>query len=342
MMKLICMLAITLALGGAASAADFPCGGATTSPFPALAPNDHDHGRYAPQAAGLRKTFTAYQSVFDDADDDDGDGRADLRFNPEYVAYELRGVGPNAAGDYPEPAISIQRPSRWYNSVEFAPLLAAVPGVTAKGLDESYAGLGSVWNRGHLAMSDHAQRISAEAACNTHQFWNASPQAQDLNQGPWRFLETYSAAAANKYRSVWIVTGPIFDPATPKLTIGDAGEAPVEIPDGFFKILLHEGPSGVETLAFIYEQPNALDAAGRPTPSAQWVNCNKAKSLHHRYDPKPQLVSIAQIELRTGLRFFVGRPDREHLTARAADHLWPVETRYWDAPSACAGQRGVP
>lgn len=49
----------------------------------------------------------------------------------------------------------------------------------------------------------------------------ASPQAADLNHGPWQHLENYSAAASNRYRSVWVIAGPIFDPATPKLTIGD-------------------------------------------------------------------------------------------------------------------------
>ncbi len=51
-------------------------------------------------------------------------------------------------------------------------------GVAKKRLDDSYDGIGNTWNRGHLAMSDHAQRIAAEAACNTHHFWNGSPQAR--------------------------------------------------------------------------------------------------------------------------------------------------------------------
>src|SRR3546814_1929381 len=71
------------------------------------------------------------------------------------------------------------------------------------------------------------------SGCNTHVFWNASPQAADLNQGPWLHLENYSAAASNKYRSVWVIAGPIFDPSTPKLTIGDPNELKVEIPDAF-------------------------------------------------------------------------------------------------------------
>jgi DNA/RNA endonuclease G (NUC1) len=185
------------------------------------------------------------------ADGDDDDGQPDIRINPQFVIYELRGLAPGANGIYEEPDRSITRPNRWYASPDLAPLVQGIPGVTNARIDNSYSGVGEVWNRGHLAMSDHAQRISFEAACNTHQFWNASPQAADLNQGPWRHLEDYSAAASNKYRSLWVVAGPIFDPATPRLTIGDAGEPPVEIPDAFFKILVHESPAGIHTLAFI-------------------------------------------------------------------------------------------
>lgn len=326
-----------------ALAQSFPCSGAAVSPYPALVATDHDHRRVAPQTGALRKTFTAFFASFDDEDDDDGNGQRDLRLNPEVVVYELRGLGPNADGDYAEPRISIERPNRWYTSPELVPLVETIEGVTNRRIDDSYRGAGTVWNRGHLAMSDHAQRISAEASCNTHNFWNASPQAADLNQGPWMHLENYSAAASNKYRSIWVITGPIFDPATPRLTIGDAGELPVEIPDAFFKILVHESPSGVDTLAFIFEQPNALDGQGKPVPTASWINCARASALGHVYDHRPQLASIAQIEQRTGLRFFPDRADRQQLIDARATTLWPVETRYWDPGNAvCARQRSHP
>jgi DNA/RNA endonuclease G (NUC1) len=192
-------------------------------------------------------------------------------------------------------------------------------------------------------MSDHAQRISAQASCNTHHFWNASPQAADLNQGPWRHLENYSAAASNKYRSVWIITGPIFDPATPRLSIGDPGELPVEIPDAFFKVIVHESPSGIDTLAFIFEQPNAVNSDGVPVPKIDWVKCNQARSLGYTYDHSSQLVSIAEIERLSGLSFFPNRSDRESLVNARAAQLWQIEERYWDPGSAaCAGQRNHP
>lgn len=320
-------------------AQSFRCSGASVSPYPALVATDHDHARVAPGAGSLTKAFTAFYSAFDD----DRTSQGALRLNPVFVAYELRGLAPSADGNYAEPKVSIERPGRWYASPELVPLVDTIEGITNRRLDDSYRGAGDIWNHGHLAMADHAQRISAEASCNTHNFWNAAPQAADLNQGPWLHLENYSAAASNKYRSIWIITGPIFDPTTPNLTIGDPGELPVEIPDAFFKVLVHESPSGIETLAFIFEQPNALDSAGKPIPTTSWVSCSRARTLGHVFDHRQQLVSIAAIEQRTGLRFFPDRSDRQALIDARADALWPVEAQYWDPGNGlCAGQRSHP
>jgi DNA/RNA endonuclease G (NUC1) len=324
------------------SAQQFVCSGATNSPYPQFVSTYHDHQRVAPKSEALSERFTAFYAAFDDADDDDGDGVPDLRLNPEFVVYELRGVAPDRNGDYAEPPVSIRRPTKWYASPGLVPLVEAIEDVTNRRLDDSYSGAGTVWNRGHLAMSDHAQRISPEAGCNTHVFWNASPQAADLNQGPWLHLENYSAAASNKYRSIWVIAGPIFDASTPKLTIGDPGELQVEIPDAFFKILIHESPSGIDTLAFIFEQPNAIGPDGTPVPTATWVNCKRAPQIGHVYDHRPNLVAVEQIEQRTGLRFFHGRADRQALVRERPTEIWPVETRFWDPGSPCGGQRGHP
>lgn len=334
-------LAVVMVLSGwsASARAAENCSNLAASPYLAFQPTYHDHDRVRPQAAGITKKFTAYTSTFDDGDDDTGDGQPDFRNNPIYVAYELRGVAPNDVGDYDEPALSLVRPGSWYTSEELVATVEAIPGVTRKRLDNSYDGIGSTWNRGHMAMNEHAQRIGFEAACNTHNFFNAAPQAADLNQGPWRHLENYTAAASNKYRSIWIIDGPIFDPATPHLFIGDPGEVPIEVPDAFFKIIIHEGPSGIDTLAFIFAQPNAASANGTPVPTATWVNCNTSLPVGFEYNHQPNLVTIAEIEARTGLRFFADRPDREGLITALAANLWPVETRYWDSAAPCRRQR---
>ena len=326
-----------------AFAAPFQCSGQAESPYPALVATDHDHRRMAPQVPQLWKPFTAYFAAFDNGDDDDGDGQGDARINPDFVVYELRGVAPDSNDDFPEPDVSIKRPGKWYTSADLVPLVESLPNVTNERIDNSYTGIGEIWNRGHLAMSEHAQRISAEAACNTHHFWNASPQAEELNQGPWLHLENYSAAASNKYRSVWVVAGPIFDPTTPHLKIGDPGEVPVEVPDAFFKVIIHESPSAVDILAFIFDQPNEL-VSGTPRPTRSWTKCSTADGTPGwDYDHRAQLVSIADIENRTGLRFFPDRSDRPALIAARATQLWPVEEKYW-APGrgTCGGQRGHP
>jgi hypothetical protein len=315
------------------------CSTTVNSPYEAFVSTFHDNDRMKPQAAGLTKKFTAYTSTFDDEDDDTGDGQPDWRINPVFVIYELQGVAPNSSGDYDEPAISVNGPSAWYASPELVPLVQGIPNVTKERIDRSYQGIGSIWNRGHMAMNEHAQRIGFEAACNTHNFWNASPQAADLNQGPWRHLENYSAAASNKYRSIWVVDGPIFDPATPRLFIGDPGEVPVEVPDGFFKVLIHQSPAGIETLSFIFPQPNVLGSDNKPKPAESWVNCNRQPPPGFEYNHEPNLVSIAEIEQRTGVRFFEGYPNRDALVSFRAQHLWPVDTKYWDSTAPCGKQR---
>jgi len=315
------------------------CSNLAGSPYQDFVATYHDHDRMTPKASGLAKKFTAYTSAVDDGDDDTGDGQPDFRVNPIFVVYELRGVAPDASGDYDEPALSVDGPSSWYASPELVPMVEDIPDVTIERIDNSYDGIGTIWNRGHLTMNEHAQRIGFEAACNTHNFWNASPQAAELNQGPWRHLENYSAAASNKFRSIWVVAGPIFDPATPALFIGDPGEVPVEVPDAFFKVLIHEGPSGIETLAFIFFQPNTLGANGKPAPMVNWFKCSGAAPVGFEYNHEPNLVSIADIEQRTGIRFFDGRPDRDALISFRAQHLWRVETPYWDSTAQCRGQR---
>lgn len=197
-------------------------------------------------------------------------------------------------------------------------------------------------------MADHAQRIGGSASCNTYNFWNASPQAQDMNQGPWRHLETYTAAAANKFSAVWIMTGPIFDQGKDILYIGETakGEVPVAVPHAFFKIAVKETASGPEALAFIFEHPSKMgdhNGIQQPLPDTQWVNCNKAKAQNHTFKHTDKLVSVRDVADRTGLAFFthLDQKDQDAIYDATPASLWPVESVYWDKGSACAGQVGL-
>ena len=119
-------------------AQSFPCSNASASPYPTLVTTDHDHRRIAPVGSSLTKAFTAYYSSFDEGGEKDGEATHVLRLNPQCVSYELRGVGPDANGDYAEPPVSIGRPNHWYTSPELIPLVDSIQGVTNRRIDDSY------------------------------------------------------------------------------------------------------------------------------------------------------------------------------------------------------------
>ena len=314
------------------------------SPYPAAVTPNYDHDRYAPNEKEVIKRFGAYVSSFDRADDDNGDGAGDLLAVPEWVAYELKGVSPNAAGHYEEPDISIKRPADWYKAPGLSFLWTDRADVTKKRIDNSYDGIGRVWNRGHLAMADHAQRMSWQASCNTHFFWNALPQAADMNQGPWRHLEDYTAAAANKFGRLWIIAGPVFEKDKAIGFIGEAkkGEVPVAVPHALFKVVVRETEGGnVDALAFFFPQAYEEDSAGQPSPLETWVNCSGAKKAGHVYDHRPRLTSVAKVEELTGLTFFPGVRNRRALRDTIPTALWAIEQQYW-SPGGCARQNYVP
>lgn len=126
-MRIWAIVLLYVGFSSPALAQSFPCSVAAVSPYPALVATDHDHRRVAPNTSSLSKGFTAFFASFDD---DDGDGLRDLRLNPSFVVYELRGLGPIGKGDYAEPRISVERPSRWYISPELVPLVDTIEGVT--------------------------------------------------------------------------------------------------------------------------------------------------------------------------------------------------------------------
>ena len=167
---------------------------------------------------------------------------------------------------------------------------------------------------------------------------------KDLNHGPWRHLEDYTAAAANRFKRLWIIAGPVFENDRPVGFIGEAskGEVPVAVPYGMFKIIVREvGDGAVATLAFLFTQYYEDGADGQPRPTENWVNCSNAKRRRHIYDHRSRLKSVEEIEVLTGLTFFPDAVNREEVRAEVPTALWPIAKRYWDT-KGCAGQKYVP
>ena len=259
----------------------------------ASAPPGYEHNRFGVGSSDQLREFSAYVVSFDGADDDNGDGKGDTRRVPEWVAYEMRASEDPGSGDRPNP---------WCHDV---PLEKA--GLAAR--DRAYAYSREFrknhpdwYVRGHMAMKYHAERISNDAAWNTHTTLNAVPQRQSYNGGSWFSLECLTGTWANRYGTVWIVIGPIFDSGEPSSWIGepDKNEKLVAVPDKLFKVVIRSD-NGVKALVFISDNTTE-PAVTKPNHTST-------------------LKSVTDVEKATGLTFSKLSPS---LKAKVLDKLWPV------------------
>ena len=283
-------------------------------------PPEYDHDGFGTTPVEIGKTFSAYFSSFDGPDDDNGDGEGDILGIPQFVAYQIDAHEEvDEDGQFAKPK-SWPKPKQWYTEV--SPELAFVKsqsGVVDPRIDKSYESVGSMWNRGHLAMKLHTARLGKKAQCNSFYFWNAVPQAAMLNQGPWLDLEYWTGAAANRYGSVWVIAGPIFEQGKDIKRIGKPGKIPLAVPDAIFKIVARTGGEGEapKVLAFIYPNHGDYRKCGTTV---------KQRSFG-AYDHGPYLKSLSKVEERTGLTFFSNLPSHQReqlLQEPKASELWNV------------------
>ena len=110
---------------------------------------------------------------------------------------------------------------------------------------------------------------------------NICPQNRKLNRDDWGDLEESCRKWAEKYGTVYIACGPIYDTKSPKRI----GEHKVAVPDRFFKVVLIYNRKNPIAMGFLFE--------------------NKA---HHQH-LKNYMVTVDQVEEATGLDFFSKVPD---------------------------------
>jgi endonuclease G len=153
----------------------------------------------------------------------------------------------------------------------------------------------SGYDRGHMApnfaIATHYGRAAQE---ETFQMSNVCPQKHSLNAGLWKALEQKIATNyPGRFGEVWVVAGPIFNEHPARL------KRRVAIPDAFYMIIVDESDGRVRAESFIFPQEPV---------SAQLDS---------------YLVTISEIERRTGLDFFSEIPAdaqrtlESHLVARA-------------------------
>ena len=267
-------------------------------------PAAYDHDRFSTQPVDHLRQFEAFVSSFDGADDDNGDGIPDTLGIPQWVAYEMR----RHEGEIE----SGKRPRTWSTDKELAAAGLAPRDDTYRYTREFRSAHPNWYVCGHLAMKYHAERISPDAARNTHTVLNAVPQRGAFNSGIWQDLECRTGAWANQYGVVWIITGPVFYEGKPKEWIGESekGERGVAIPDALFKVVIKESedPERVDVLGFVYPQEDAGYGRG---PYA-----------HERY-----LASMDSIEALTGLDLLAGVNEvmQQEVESVRPAQLWSVE-----------------
>ncbi|HEY5654178.1 MAG TPA: DNA/RNA non-specific endonuclease, partial [Pontiella sp.] len=127
---------------------------------------------------------------------------------------------------------------------------------------------------------------------------NIVPQTPYVNRGIWKDLEMTVAKRYGRYfGEVWVVTGPIFKNLDQKLNSG------IAIPSHYYKIIADEHEGKLRVMAFLVE-----------------AHCPPYTRI------KTRLVSIDELELRTGLNFFpeLDQEDQIVLESNSATRLWPV------------------
>ena len=145
---------------------------------------------------------------------------------------------------------------------------------------EDYAGSG--WTKGHLMPAADAA-FSNSTMTETFYFTNICPQNETLTAGDWQYLEKQVRQWANRYGSVWVVTGPIVG----ENRYGTIGDRDVVVPDAFYKALLVRKQNGsYSAIAFVMDNDD------------------------DRYYLKDCYLNINDLESLTGLDFFPSLDDK--------------------------------
>lgn len=158
---------------------------------------------------------------------------------------------------------------------------------------------GSGYDRGHMAPNFAiGTRFGAAAQEETFKMSNVCPQRHRLNAGLWKDLELKIADNyTGRYGQVWVIDGPVFGPLDRLQRIHNK----VPIPQAFYMIVVQQHEGGIRAEAFIMDQD---------TPASGSL--------------APYLVSIREVEHRTGLDFF------PKLERSAQDQLeTPTPTSVW-------------
>ncbi|RSM21615.1 DNA/RNA non-specific endonuclease [Aeromonas salmonicida] len=137
----------------------------------------------------------------------------------------------------------------------------------------------SGYDRGHQAPAAD-MRSTTTTMKESFLLTNMTPQLPELNRGAWRILEEKARQWAITYKDVYVITGPVFTGSDESIGNG------VTVPNGYYKIVMDI--ENKEAIAFIIPQEN--------------IQASKLADY---------IVTVDEVEERTGLDFFSELPDEE-------------------------------
>ena len=173
--------------------------------------------------------------------------------------------------------------------MDFAPDKAVPTGSATK---DDYRNSG--FDKGHLVPAAD-MKWSATAMRECFLLSNISPQLHEFNAGIWEDLESAVRAAAVRFDTVTIVTGPVLEAGLPKI-----GRDGVSVPRRFFKVLLARHGGDVRAIGFLMPNVTRAETGGRRFTAFA--------------------VPVDSVEAVTGLDFFNALDDSiEHAAERASD-----------------------
>jgi endonuclease G, mitochondrial len=179
-----------------------------------------------------------------------------IKLNPRWVSYHLK-------KEY-------LFGTKYLKERKFAPDPNLDEKNTAKNSDYTRSG----FDRGHLARQANMKGRSKKCELEACYFTNVSPQKQNFNRNVWNSIEMTADNLTKTYGRSWIITGPYFDEEIELMN------KRVEIPDGFYKIVIIQKDNGFYPVSFVLD----MDSESR--------------------NPEDYIVSIDSVETLTGLDFF--------------------------------------
>lgn len=148
-------------------------------------------------------------------------------------------------------------------------------------------------DRGHQAPL--ASYKGSRFAAQTNYLSNITPQKSALNQGPWSRLEEGTRDIVREGKTVFVMTGPLYESVMPPLPECDE---PHVVPSGYWKIICTEKSGAISLAGFIFEQE---------TP-------RNDKVIDH-------LATVDEIEHRTGLDFLWELEDGKESAIESSNNL---------------------